>query len=251
MINVNDLYNSVCNTANTKQSGHLSPARYNDYMNQVNLSLHYEKVKAFQRSQVLTEDIMVFFNSENIPVQVGNGGANYSILLTPSDYKYLGSVRSFYIDDDGKKKSCLSTDPKTKNTPACSPFINTTVPRVKVKEVSIDLIDNKRWGSLLDHKTMFPTWKKPAMTQFEGGFKIAPYDIALVTLDYFRLPKPALWAYNEVNNAPVYDSANSTNLEWSQSVYDDFVDGIMTLFSVYLKSGTLFSMSKSLNQSRG
>lgn len=254
-INVNLLWTSIQNLGNVWRTGFLSPSKFNDYVQQVSIELFNEKYLAAKQNNKIDDDLAPFLKSENLPVSAPEG-ANWGLVTRPvSEYNYFWSMRAFFTGaSDGSITSCGCP---TSDNKACDARQNLTQPVVStdqipiVKEVPVDLVSDTVWSSVLRHRKKFPTLDRPYATQYSGGFKIAPRNLSIVTLDNYRLPKPAVFGYTLLPSGYFqYNQGTSTDLEWPEQVFDEFVDRVLKLFSVQVLNAGKFQMADNLKNTR-
>lgn len=259
MINVNTFRNDLLNNLNKWRSGNVPPSRTDNWLNQASTELFNEKRLAAFQNQKINDDLAPFLKSQNLPVEVPEG-QNYGLVLYPStEYNYFWSMRCFFTGTEENLTSCGCT---TSDNSACDAKLNLIQDQIPlalipiVKESRVTLVDASEWDSVLKHRTKFPTLDRPYATQFSGGFKIAPRNLSIVTLDNYRLPKRAKFGYTVQTNPQTgiqyyqYDESTSTQIEWNEQVKNELLDRVTKLASIYLKDNTLFQMAENLKNTR-
>ncbi len=258
MISPFDLWNRFCSENNTFQGGFWRPDRdFERNMNTVSLELWNEYTAQAEKSQEIMDELSVFLKSVNIIVQ--QTMYNYGLAKYPPNYDRYSSAgillhkENIIIDTS---KDIIDCDGKVeydsrKETP-------------EQKQKRIDLykdgiiqnniykVDNSRWRSLLTHKNKYPTFENPAMTQSDEGFKVAPRQVPVIVLDYWKKPAYAKFVYTLSPADPVtgqgdnliYDPNKSTNLEWRESMIPEFLKRLTIIYSKYTRDGGLFQMGK-------
>lgn len=238
-ININTFRKQLLNTTNKWRSGHLPPSRQNDFLQQASIELFNEKVLSASKSNKLDDDLAPFLKSKNINVSTP-AGLNYGLLLRPSDYNKFWSIRAFFSgnsEDNLVSCGCPSSEPVP-----CDAVENLPVDEVPVvdmpilKEVNVTKVDGSQWSAVLMHRSKMPTLDNPYCTQYDAGFKVAPRNITVVTMDYYRLPTEAIFGYVLLSgNYYQYDPSTSVNIEWPATVLDELLDRTVRIFSNYLR----------------
>lgn len=254
-ININTFRIQFINSANKWKSGTCPPARLDNFLQQASIELFNEKVMAASQNQKIDDDLRPFLKSVNLPVTYPEG-LNYGLTTRPSDYQKFWSMRAFFAEakDEGIKScSCPTAD----NT-LCVADSNTEVEEIPldqlpiVKEVQVTKTDAGRWASVLSHRFKSPTLDKPACTQYDAGFKVAPRNLNVVTLDYYRLPVTAFFAYTQLPSLYyLYNPTLSINIEWPETVLDELLDRTMIIFAGgYLQNPEMSQYAQSQKASR-
>lgn len=247
-------WNSFQNLSNVWRTGFGSPSRFNDYLNQASTEIFTEKRLAAIANDKIDDDLSPFLKSENLPVTTPVG-ANYGLVTRPiSEYTYFFSMRAFFSGKEGELVSCGCP---TSDNSACNAQTNllqlpTPIELLPIiKEVRVTKVGGSQWDSILNHKLKYPTIDRPYATSFSQGWKVAPRNLNIITLDNFRLPVPAVFGYTQLPSGYFqYDPLTSVDIEWGNQVYDELLDRVMKLFSVQVKSQFLFQASDNLKQTR-
>lgn len=85
------------------------------------------------------------------------------------------------------------------------------------KEINIEEVENRDLGLMLQSDLEGPTARFPKMSHFANYIQFWPYNIGSIMFDYVRFPVKPVWAYTLVNGRPVYDPANSVDIEFSDN----------------------------------
>lgn len=91
-----------------------------------------------------------------------------------------------------------------------------------VKTKPITIVKDFEWALNLDSNIVAPT-KAHAIANYQSNYLlIEPSDsIILINFVYARNPLTPIWAYTVTNNRPVYDSANSVNIDAPESAFNE------------------------------
>lgn len=255
MIDLFQLYEKFCGTYNTQQGGHVRPSRnFVDWANDISMELFKEYVPLAEKNQQIKDYLSPFLKSKNIVINTVPG-AMHDIIKFPADYEHYASARVFY-DSNRNGCSCTGLPVIDGNSgKECELPYQDEDDRNKNKvgnelcEVSIIKVDNQRWGSICAHKTLFPTKESPKITQFEGGFKIAPKNIGVMVLDYYRKPVFATFNYTITNPGNIdeyyqYNENASTKLEWSPVLVSEFINRIGKKYGKFIREQFIFETSE-------
>ena len=126
-----------------------------------------------------------------------------------------------------------------------------------VMESEVEMISNQRWSAVLKHLTKYPTYENPKITQINNGFKVAPREVGVVVLNYYKKPKEATFIYtNSTANLQtgaggqiIYDKKNSQPLEWTPTVKNEFLINLGIRFGIYTREQFMFAANTQLKQS--
>lgn len=230
VIDIYDLWKSFGTYVNTFQGGWYRPQTdFETACNDISIKLFKEYVQQAEKSQDIKDSLRNFLKSVNLVVSVKKSA--YGKALYPVDYGGFGSAR--IITDgtkcapssdvnDGQCQGVLDSDKIEEMTET---FYN------NVKQYSISLIDNNKWGSVNEHETKSPTLGNPMMTQIGGGFDISPRTVSVIVLDYYVNPVKAVFAYTKTPGNPqtgqgdqiVYDKKNSNPIPWPATMVNEFL----------------------------
>lgn len=258
MIDINLFRINLLDTLNKWRSGTIPPNRMDNFIQQASIELLNEKYLSASQNNKLDDDLSTFHRSVNLPVTAPEG-LNYGLVTFPTDYNYYWQMRAFLTGTAEKPISCGC--PTADNT-ACNAQTNLFQEEIPiqnlpiVKEVNVEKVDSGRWSAVLNHRFKSPTVDKPYCTEYDGGFKVAPRNLSIVTLDFYRLPVKAKFGYTIVQNVTTgvpfyqYNAATSTQIEWNPQVQNELLDRVMKLCAVYLNSPNLFQAADNLKATR-
>lgn len=239
MILIDDLYNAVNGEVNTSQSGFVQPNLFDLMCWKVSMKLFKKKCREAERSQEITDDIALFLKSVNIMVTVPNG-SNYGRISYPANYGYFMSAR-IYVDD--KAATCPCPNSESDDTICGKWGDKNAQSNIVLSEVPMGKIDNSRWSGILDHSRLKPTLESPKMTQYADGFKVAPKQVSIMTLDYYRLPVRSKWNYIAVGDYFQFTPIGSVDLDWTADMFGEFVDSLKILYMLCLRDPEGFQMA--------
>lgn len=259
MIDLFKLYEKVCGTYNTQQGGHIRPHRnFVDWVNDISLELFEEYFAVAEKNQTIDDRLNPFLKSANVVVGA-LPGSNYDVFAAPDDYEHFSSAR-VYLNTNNVGCPCegvKTLDATGKCIANCGTPYQDADDKIleerKVQEglceVPIVKVSNSRWGSICNHKTMYPTVDKPKITQFDKGFKLAPKNLGVISFDYYRKPKAGTFAYTITNPGNIdeyiqYNQAGSTPLEWSEVLITEFINRIGKKYGQFIREQFVFDTSE-------
>src|SRR6185436_7884620 len=213
---------------NVSQNGQIPPTVFNNWYNEVSDWYFKKLAEEYAINQILSDFLSPFTLYANIIVTPQPGG-NFGIAVYPANYEFFlnGSILVQAEEDtcfcnqaypiiDAKGNSKRWNDPDMAQ-------LAINFAGANIEERQLVLIDLQRWPSCLEHKTKGATIKKPKMTQFQGGFKVAPKGVNSILLYYLKTPVKSVFSYTIVNDIAIYDATGSTQLEWSEQVTPIFL----------------------------
>lgn len=284
MIHIFDLFENICGRVNTQQGGAIRPHRdFLQWCNDISVSLFEEKFAGgWEKSQKIQDDLTrPFLVSVNLPVTNTPGSLDGNLPF-PKDYGHFSAARyiqamkgdkTLYLPKPGKlccdgegallEKDCKPAyideetwdaiqsqkEAEKKNSDE-KPYAGTYE---KVQVVTVDKVRNSEWTGMLEDRFSRPTMELPKITQYDGGFKVAPAGIGIINLDYLRKPKPATFEYTVVPGDPVtgkgdyivYNRTTSVPLEWSELVINEFITRLEKTYGKKIREGFIWETSES------
>ncbi len=231
-IDLYELYQDVVSKVNTPQGGHFRPQTdFENAVNAINTELFEEKYNEWERSQDISDDLAPFLKSVNVII-TSKTSESYDVVPYPPEYEHFSSARIFLGKVDGGAKGCMCEGLEIfKGGDKCQTWDDPDVAALKeqhkgdsINEIKIKKVDNGRWNAALRHVRKRPTYDNPIITQYEGGFKIAPKNLGIIRMDYLKTPKKIKFAYTTgTNDQILYDINNSIQLEWSATLKSEFL----------------------------
>ena len=105
-------------------------------------------------------------------------------------------------------------------------------------------------GNRLVSTVIPPTKEYPICTFYDTYLQFYPIDIGSCIFDYLRMPITAVWAYTTdvTTGLPVYDAANSVNVEFPYKMTNEFMIKIANYFGVSVREDDLFKYTKSMEK---
>lgn len=257
MIDPNELYTEFKAMMNTSQNGFWRPeADFITNVNVVSNQLWNNKIDVAERDQRIVDDLRNFLVPKNIITKIQK--SFYAIVELPKEPEYgrYASARLFVAGNqcvpckDVNEGKCDNGQFKTDEKLA-DDYYNT------VCEIPIEKIDNQRWPSVLTHLTKRPTLANPKLTQIGGQFQVAPRDVSVVQLNYYRKPKDATFVYtlSEPNlqdgsgDVIIYNKEQSQPLEWPETVKNELLEMLKDMYLLYTRDsqGTQINSAQKQN----
>lgn len=255
-IDLYDLWQSLLAAVNAQQGGWIKPqGNFEKWVNEVNLELFRERVKNFERDQQNSDDLAPFLLTLNVVLQQ-MAGKNYDLAPYPINYAAYASSRILY--NENTNCGCLSEGNAILDgkSGTCKPYEDEDYKEIREQsrgadlcELSISKIPNQMWGNACDHAFKKPTPKSPIITQFDGGFKVAPKKLGIIILDYFKVPQAAVFAYTlGPDDNIIYNAAASTQLEWPVSMKGEFLARLIKRYGMYTSQETMYAQGEQERQ---
>lgn len=243
MITLFDLWEKFCGEYNTHQGGHVRPHRnFTNWVNNISISLFEEKFTgAWEKNQKIIDDLGKPF-LRSTPAQSTAGGPTYDIVSFPGDYAHFSAAR--YFHKEGTFDSCDGCKVEIKSPAGEDDYkYETYVAGDGSIEQQIEMVKSDKWGSLMKHLVKRPKPTKPKMTQYDGGFKLAPKGIGTIYIDYLRKPKVATFLYTlGVGDQIIYNPA-SQPLEWSELVINEFLQALGLKYGKFIRESFIYQTS--------
>lgn len=249
-VDIFDLWQKIMSIVNVQQGGQIRPQTdFQNWLNAINKELFHEKCAKFGLNQQNADELAPFLKSVNVVV-TQQPGRPYDLVQFPADYTYFANMKIIRQKDEFIC-GCQEQLPIIDGDGNCKQFVDPDYAALAAKyagnnmvEKIVYLIDNQRWERALTHYTKGPSFDAPMVTQFDGGFKIAPKGISIVVLDYFRLPVDALFAYTVGDgDTVVYDAGASTQLEWTNAIQNEFLVRLEKYYGLAVQDQTILQVA--------
>lgn len=225
-MNIDSVFKLVTFISNKEQSGVISPSEFNLLAERAQMQVFREDYglpeeyqvshpipkKAFQITQNITDDLMIFIFKTNLFLKK-DGTVNL-----PGDYIHYTSIRHSVFDKDKK-----------------------------TKEIDVQVIDDDKIGYVLNSSIVAPTIKD-AVCSFYGRksngtsekyLEIFPKEIQKLIFTYLRKPVTPKWAFSIVNGRPVYNPGDSVDFEYPDIEHNRIVIRILSFVGINLREGQL------------
>lgn len=257
MIDIYDLYQSFNSIVNQYLGGWFRPET--DFLqacNDISKQLWVRWTREAEKSQEAKDNLLPFLVSKNMIIS--NAGV-YGTFQPPNDpkkpYGRFAAARIIvikdkcYPDKNVEKGKCANGKFKSQEEITEEYYDD-------IKQFDVDMIDDQKWGACMAHKTKGPTIDKPKMRQIEGGFEVAPRNISVVVLDYYRPPNLATFVYDKspgdvqtgAGDMLIYDQKNSMPLEWPFNVRNEFLIELGARYGVFTRDQFVSQISAQQKQ---
>jgi len=240
MIDLFDLYNSFTSVVNTQIGGWFRPQTdFTKRCNDISKKLWVKWTREAEKSQECKDNLMPFLRSKNIIVSTTGPYGKFS---PPKDYGRFASTRIIvsgemcYPDKSVDNGKCEQGNFKSQEELTDEYFDS-------IKQVDVELIDDKKWGAVNSHLTKKPTLSKPKIRQIDNGFEVAPRKVSVIVLDYYVEPSEATFVYTispgnvqtGAGDQIIYDDKNSKPLEWPATVRNEFLNELGLSYGIFVR----------------
>lgn len=226
-ININELYKFVQFISNKEQSGYIKPSEFNMAVDRAQMQLFMERYNnpaeyqpgrpvprvTYQQTQKISDDLKPFIRRTFVTLT--NGRMLWTDL---DDYMHLSSVRAEFESTN----NCGGTD---------------------IVKKGVRIVDDSELSHFLDSAILKPTGRYPVAAIYDGFLQIYPEDITEIEVTYLTRPnRPAdgqFWKYTAVNGLPNFDLINSTNLNWSDELFNEIAIRILSFIGINLREVNL------------
>ena len=227
MININDLYKFVQFISNKEQSGYVKPSEFNMAVDRAQMQLFMERYNnpaeyqpgrpiprvSYQQTQKISDDLRPF-----IKKSVKTLASGKLLWSTLNDYIHISSLRVNY----NSTNNCGETTTKKKG---------------------VKVVDDAELSTYLDSSLLKPTDRYPIAAIYNGYLQLYPETINKLEITYLSRPqRPSdgeFWKYSISNDLPVYNSSASTNLAWSDELFNEIAIRVLSFIGINLREVTL------------
>lgn len=234
-----DLWTSFNGLVNSFQGGFYPPVTvFMPAVNAVSKEMWQEKTKIAQNNQKIQEDLLPFLRSKDRVVKGSN--SIFGSFDKPADYGYF--LDAGYVMLNGEVVGCdceasAANEDETEKYQRVERYLD------GLERINVSKIDTTKWNSCISSYTKKPTMQKPKITQTATGFLVSPRSISVIVLDYYTEPTDATFAYTpSVSNVQtgsgdqiIYDKQDSTPLQWSSTLINEFLWRLAERFSITTK----------------
>jgi len=254
VIDVFDLYQDFTSWVNTQVGGFVPPQTvFTRWVNNVSYEIWDDLTRDAFKADADTEWLNPFLKSKNLVVQSRN--AQYGVVPFPKDYERFSACRILVSGNsccpdkeiDGGK--CDNGDPEWEEKQTEEYYDN-------LVERMVEKIESPRWASVLSHKSKCPTFENPKMTEIEGVIRVAPRQVTVIVLDFWKKPKEATFVYttapgnvqNGSGDEIIYNANASEELEWAPTVKNEFLKRLKDKYAIYVRDGAIPSIGAANKQ---
>lgn len=210
---------NIC--AKNLQQGYLSPADFNTYINQAQISYMDFLKGSYQRYQ-LRRPVSVVEIGENQNIQQSLSPFIYGALLTVN-----GSTGIAAFPSDYEMNNAMWT----------ADGYN------KIRFVSQERLSSV-YNSVID-----PIATNPIYVLESTGFHFFPENTGTANLSYYRTPPPITWAYDlDVNGLPVYNAMNSQQPVWADTDMFQIIVRALEMAGVQIQAQAVIQYANAIKQ---
>jgi len=254
MIDSYELYQDFKTWVNTQQGGFFPPQTiFIKVANIASLKLWNKYTAIAEKSQEIKDNLLPFLIGKNVIAKTKN--SFYGVFEPPEDYGRFATAKILVTKDgatvpdknidDGK--CCNGIIDKEMEESMAEKYYNTVI------ESEVQMIDNQRWSACLKHLTKFPTYDRPKMTQINKVFQVAPRDVGVIVLNYYKKPTPATFVYTQATpdlntgagGQVIYNRQQSIPFEWSETVKNELLGMIKEVYIGYTRDGQFQQINQS------
>lgn len=250
MITLFSLWLDFQSLVNTFQGGWYRPQTdFERAVNDISFQLWDRWTQEAEKSEQIKDFLIPFLVSKNLICTPAN--SYYSTASYPKDYGRFADARILVAPNNTCCPSLEVDGGTCCNGDFASQEEVTEEYYQNMKEREIKLIDLQRWAACLTHLTKMPTFDNPKMLQIDGAFKVAPKNVSVVVLSYYRQPKPATFKYTLTPGDPqtgqgdvvIYDAGASDPLEWSETAKNYFLCELGIKFGMFTRDQFMTQIS--------
>jgi len=229
MISVNELYSFVSYVSNkTQASGNISPSKFNLVLKRAYTEWVTEKYNdpnkqqqgdssryGYQLNQKVTDDLKHLI----VPPKTYQVGAD-GRMAYPADYLHISSCRYRF------KKQLNGCD------------------EIITKEVDVRAMKDSEIGHILTSQIVHPTKRYPYLAFYDTYMQFFPKDLGAVVFTYLRKPETPIWAFITVSGRPVYDPANSVNVDAPDEAMNEIAFRMLSFLGINVREQMLIQYSE-------
>lgn len=247
-INNFQTWQNLMTLVNVQQGGQIPPTVFNNWYNEVSAWYFKNLAQEYATTQVLSDFLKPFTRFVNVIV-AQQVGANFGIATYPADYEFFLNASVLYPKDEN---TCFFSDkyPIIDTGGKFRQYDDPDIAQLRiayaganVMESQLNKVDIDKWPSCLNHITKGPTLQQPKMTQFDGGFKVAPKFVQSIVLYYLKTPVKSVFSYTiGTGDIAIYNAGGSTQLEWSEQVMPIFLAELQKKYAAYTRDMDMYQM---------
>lgn len=228
MIKVNEVKQFLDSLANKDQTGNtFTPAEYNMWLrrgldeifgSEYGLPEDYKAGAplpniGYELTQKIKDDLRIF--KEDPIIAIDSNG----FMVLPEDYVHYTAID--YI--------------KVTNQPVGNPL---------VEEIEVSIIADEKWSFRKRAAVKVADKDNPICNFQATGISFSPKDLYKVRLTYLRYPKEPEWAFTLDQDVPIFDAANSVDVELPQNLTNDLTLILVSYLAVKNKDEGLLAYAR-------
>lgn len=226
MINIDEIKNFVYYVANKNGAGTVTPTQFNMFAYRALSEWVLAEYKKYEDGNIITDNLRVLIEERdqlapNGRIELPDGVKKDLNNQVMPEYLHLSSVRFVIHYQVGGAASTI--------------------------EKPVKMYSDAEIGNVLDSKIVAPSTSYPAGLMENDHIKIWPSSpTQVVRMRYLRQPNKPEWAYTLVNNRPVYDAANSTDIDAPKEAFNSIAMGILGFLGVNLREQELTGYAETM-----
>lgn len=179
---------------------------------------------AWQQSQKISDDLRFLLTRRDIPVPVTGkmpipDGTGNDLNGDPLDkYLHHSSLRFNFSDT-------VNDEPRT-------------------REVKIDVLTDAEFSNATESAIVNGTRRFPVCAYYDTFIQFEPKDLQKVIFTYLRIPVTPVWAFTVENGRPIYDPANSVDIEAPDQVINEIAFNLLAFMGLSIREQFIFQASK-------
>lgn len=214
MIDINRFYNSILDFLNKNNGQHVSPDEAIDAVRLASLD-YFKEIKGGKLNNA-----NVYGRNRILDARLNPFRATVPISFVAgvgSKPEGLELIRELFVQFNGKPK--------------------------RVRQV-----EEHRWADTFDNPLADGIDEDPIFCEDEKTISINPSTITGATMKILRQPKDPKWAYTLTGRRPVYDPANSVDLEWDATEEAQLMMRTLSYLGLQVKDMTVIQFSEKEKQ---
>lgn len=106
---------------------------------------------------------------------------------------------------------------------------------IEQKEIDIRPLKDSEIGTATASHLASPTTRFPVCAFYDTYIQVYPKTLQKVNFTYLKIPTTPIWAYTEVNNRPIYDSANSVDIDAPDDMINDIASRMLSYMGISIR----------------
>lgn len=116
------------------------------------------------------------------------------------------------------------------------------------EEREIEMIRSNEWGKRVNSRINEPTNKRPVAELRDTYIQIMPVTVSFMRFEYLRHPIKPLWASTIVNNRPVYDAANSVDMDAPKEAENELAVIALSYLGINMREADLIQYAEAMKE---
>lgn len=117
------------------------------------------------------------------------------------------------------------------------------------KEVDIDVVKDNELGNILGSSIVEPSVRFPKCAYYNDFIEFWPRNLQSIIFTYLREPVMPKWAFTtDTNGRPVYDPANSVDLESGIESVNEIAFTVLAFLGISIREPTIYQAGENYRQ---